>query len=128
MSTDEKEKFLLLQILMTDIRMDFSVWARQDARVDKCIDLAFDLHSSFLDNEHSAADVATARLLFKVIQRLGVYLTGRYEGGYLRASFDEGGYEGMEEKHGLPFTPTGRSAWLCRELKQYLKTEFSWDK
>lgn len=108
--------------------MDFSVWARHDARVDKCIDLAFDLHTSFLDTNHSEADVSTARLLFKVIQRLGVYLTGRYEGGYLRAPFEEGGYEGMADKHGLSFTPAGRSAWFQRELKQYLKTEFSWEK
>jgi len=127
MSTDEKEKFLLLQILMTDIRMDFATPARQDQRVEKCLDLAFSLRDTLLDGKHSAADVARARPLWRVIERLGVYLTGRYEGGYLRAPFKDGGYEEMENVHGLPFSPAGRSDWFCVEL-QCIKTEFSWDK
>ncbi len=114
-----REKLLLLELLMNDIRMDWSINATSDRRVKMCIVLCKDL----LNYTESSSK------MFRVLQRLAVYSTGDFDGRWLRVGFDTlGGYVGMEKYHRMKPYAKDRSPWFKRTandllINDYLLTE-----
>ena len=86
---NKREKILLLQTLMCDIRntWDDGKYKRyKDKRVWKCLELIDELCD-------------TDDIFSNLYNNIGVYLCGRHEGRILRTSYKDGGYEGLEDIH-----------------------------
>ena len=124
MNIETRERLLLLEILMTDIRMDWSIPPKSDIRVKRAIELAATIWAD------TAEISGTTRLrlnMWQTLARLAAYSAGRYEGRWLKESFTSGGYQGMGRYHDLPLSPHGRSQWLQDEVKKLVKTNFKWE-
>jgi len=86
---EREEKILLLELIMRDIRGNWG-WELEE-RIAKAIELSKEL--GFKEQ----------------LERLEWYLNeqlpkGERDGRYLRTNADNGGYEGLEDKHSLSYT------------------------
>lgn len=114
-----REKFLLLEILMLDICMNWSDKPQSDNRVLKSIEIAKQLWqaTNYQDNRFK-----------KVICTIGIYSTGIYEGRYLRMSFSRyGGYENMSNYHQLKLSKNRRTRWFKNQIKKYVIADYKWE-
>jgi hypothetical protein len=86
---DTQEKILLLDLLLYDIKADwdFNVGDRQrDPRIWECVEILDSLNSEQLN-------------VLPYFANIGLYLTGKFEGGIFGA--DRGGFEGLQQVHKL---------------------------
>jgi hypothetical protein len=124
---DIKEKILLLEILMTDIRSSWDTNTDKilrDQRIWTSLKLIDEFQFISTNYEHQHYN------LFRVVNwqnfhnSIGCYLTGRYEGRYLRMSICDGGYEGLELLHQLEPKFSLRSDEFKAEVKRYCRTQY----
>jgi hypothetical protein len=121
------EKIMLLEWLMYDIR---AWWHKgktrlKDKRVWKCIALIGQLWKITQDNSHPDHKLVRDIVWHKFYERIGLYLTGQYEGRILRASVMEGGYEGLEKFHGRNPAHSLCSVEYRREFKRLVKSDYT---
>lgn len=96
---DKKEKLLLLQLILIDIRGNWA-WENQP-RIPKALELAKELN------------------LPKHVERISEYQEGS-DGRHFRTHYKFGGYVGMEELHGLDFRLLPRSPEFRKTSLRYL--------
>lgn len=110
-----KEKLLLLQLLLEDIRGNWG-WDLKD-RVDMALDLASELDlRPHIDRLHEYNDRCS---------------DGDNDGRFFRCHYGFGGYEDMKELHGLEPTIQDKSDWLKSQvwILTYPDVRFDdWDK
>lgn len=96
-----EEKLLLLQLILKDIRGNWGY--NLGKRVDKALDLANDLK------------------LDEFIESIKEYREdckeGYNDGRFFRMSYEDGGYEDMEELHGLKHTIVDKSNEFKSEIR-----------
>ncbi len=113
----EQEKFLLLEILVADIRCGWTkcskTHTRRDPRAFRALRLAADLYS--YDGKLSL------KQWDDLFCELAMYISGRWEGKVIELP------KNFWRTHGLSFGIEGRSEAFQNEVKKYIITEFSWD-
>ena len=122
-----KEKILLLETLMDDIRGGWDggkLKRYKDKRVWMCLKLIKDFTIISRDYNHKDNRIVADLDWFKFHQALGVYLAGSYEGRYLRMSICDGGYEGLDKFHGLNPSFSMRSKEFCKTVKQLCRNDY----
>lgn len=100
----EREKYLLLQLLMVDIRMS---WGREFWGVSFKIFGRFVGFDSVKKRRRRAMELAEELCEFAVLGRLCMLHPGD-DGRWLRAEWHNGGYEGLEVNHRLKEDDRGR--------------------
>lgn len=101
---NREEKILLLQLILEDIRGNWG-WDL-GKRTLKAGELAKEL-----DLKEHISNIN----LFKTY-----ILDGDVDGRYFRDSYKSGGYEGMEELHGLDREIEGKSEEFLKEFEEYM--------
>ena len=120
-----KEKLLLLDILMTDIRGDWDggKYKRyKDIRVWKCLELIGELNSIAIDYTHKDYLIVCNINWDNFYKTMGEYLTARFEGRALRKSVCDGGYEGLDAFHKLKLR--SRSKEFTITMAKFCRGEF----
>ena len=95
-----EEKILLLQLILEDIRGNWG-WDLDD-RVAEALELAVDLDlASHIESIEEFKDLCDK---------------GDVDGRYFRCHYTDGGYEKMEELHGLEPTYKDKSDWFKAQV------------
>jgi hypothetical protein len=101
---DCKEKVLLLQLLLLDIRRGWDSSKTKifkDKRVWKAIQLVNEIEYKHGEEMQELWKGFNYNIPHKILVNLGLYLTGQYEGRIFNSSYFDGGYEGLGDVHGL---------------------------
>ncbi len=122
-----RELILLLESLMYDIRSHWGggmISRAKDGRVKKCIEIVIKLSRESSDVEPNELSKVEWSIFFN---RLGLYITGVYEGSILKTHYKHGGYEDLYKIHGLHLNPKNRSKWYQKELKKYQRYKLNYE-
>lgn len=124
---NDREKMLLLDILMSDIRSSWDLKRNKrlkDKRVWRCLELIDDMQKIANDTNHKLYSVASCIPWQKFYETMGIYLTGRFEGRFMRKSVCNGGYEGLYLFHHIRADFSLRSKEFSSEIKTYCRVAY----
>lgn len=121
------EKMMLLEWLMYDIRANWHGPKQRlkDKRVWKCLELIDQLYRIATNREHADHNLVRNISWHKFYERIGLYLTGRFEGRILRESISNGGYEGLEQIHGRNPAHSCCSLEYRKTFKSLIKSDYT---
>lgn len=111
---NDKEKLLLLDLILQDLRGNWGF------EVESRIAVAFEL----------AVELGLDQFIESINEFEEFYESGNGDGRFFRTTYDDGGYIGMEDVHGLPYRIAGRSEEFKKEsnVLTYPEVRFEdWD-
>lgn len=111
---NDKEKLLLLDLILQDLRGNWGF------DVENRIATAFEL----------AEDLGLSQFTQSINEFEELYECGDGDGRFFRTTYDDGGYIGMADIHGLPYKIAGRSEGFKRESDVLTYPEYifeDWD-
>ena len=108
---NNKEKLLLLDLILQDLRGNWGF------NVENRIAVAFELSQG----------LGLSQFIISISEFEDLYENGNGDGRFFRTTYDNGGYVGMEDVHGLPYKISGRSGEFKKESVVLTYPEFRFE-